>query len=110
MFSTNVTRNTLPFPHCLTFLLNKNTKNFRQKKHFSQLLNVHSVTDIRQKDIHTVEPLKPYLSPFQVGIATAKLKTHKSKGSDQFKIELNQTGGETLLSQIHKLVNYIWNK
>jgi hypothetical protein len=30
--------------------------------------------------------------------------------SDQIPAELTQAGGETLLSQIHKLINSIWNK
>ena len=29
----------------------------RWKNHFSQLLNVHGVNDVRQTDIHTAEPL-----------------------------------------------------
>jgi hypothetical protein len=28
-------------------------------KNYSQLLNVHNVTDVRQKEIHMVKPLKP---------------------------------------------------
>jgi hypothetical protein len=46
-------------------------------------LNVHSVSDVRQIEIHTAEPLVPDLSPFEVEIATAKLKRFKSPGSDQ---------------------------
>jgi hypothetical protein len=34
----------------------------------------------------------------------------KSQGIDQILAELNQAGGETLYSEIHKLVNSIWNK
>jgi hypothetical protein len=38
------------------------------------------------------------------------LKKYKSPGSDQIPAELFQAGGETLLSQIHKLDNSVWNK
>jgi sorting nexin-29 len=38
------------------------------------------------------------------------LKKYKSPGSDQIPAELIQTGGEMLLSAIHKLINSIWNK
>jgi hypothetical protein len=38
------------------------------------------------------------------------LKKYKSPGSDQILAELIQTGDETLVSVIHKLVNSIWNK
>jgi hypothetical protein len=40
----------------------------------------------------------------------AKLKKYKSPGSDQIPAELIQAGGEILLSEIHKLVNSVWNK
>jgi hypothetical protein len=48
------------------------------------MLNVHRVSDIRQLEIHTAEPLVPDTSPFEVEIAIAKLKKkHKSPGSYQ---------------------------
>jgi hypothetical protein len=56
---------------------------YRQKNYFSQLLNVHRVSDVRQIEIHTAEPLVPDPSPFKVEIAIAKLKMYKSPGSDQ---------------------------
>jgi hypothetical protein len=55
----------------------------RWKNYFSQLLNVHRVSDVRQIEIHTAEPLVPDPSPFEVEIAIAKLKRFKSPGSDQ---------------------------
>jgi hypothetical protein len=45
-----------------------------------------------------------------VEIAIAKLKKYKSPGSDQIPAELIQAGGEMLLSEIHKLINSVWNK
>jgi hypothetical protein len=56
------------------------------KNYFSQLLNVHRVSDVRQIEIHTAEPLVPDPSPFEVKIAIAKLKKHKSPGGDQLQI------------------------
>jgi hypothetical protein len=38
------------------------------------------------------------------------LRRYKSPGSDQILAELIQLGGEILWSEIHKLINYIWNK
>jgi hypothetical protein len=35
-----------------------NTLN-RWKKYFSQLLNMHNVSDVRQIEVHTAEPLVP---------------------------------------------------
>jgi hypothetical protein len=45
-----------------------------------------------------------------LNIAIGKLKNYKSPGSDQILAELIRTGGETLWSGIHELVNSIWNK
>jgi hypothetical protein len=38
------------------------------------------------------------------------LKKYKSPGGDQLPAELIQAGGEMLLSEIHKLINSVWNK
>jgi hypothetical protein len=40
----------------------------RWKNYFSQLLNVDGVSDVRQIEIHTAEPLVPDPSPFEVEI------------------------------------------
>jgi len=56
--------------------------------YFSQLLNVHGVTDVRQTQIHTAEPLVPEPSACEVKLATEKLKSHKSPGIDQIPTEL----------------------
>jgi hypothetical protein len=60
----------------------------RWKNCFSQLLNVHRVSDVRQIEIHSAEPLVRDPSPFEVEIAIAKLKKYKSPGSDQIPAEL----------------------
>jgi hypothetical protein len=41
----------------------------RLMTYFSQLLNVHRVSDVRQIEIHTAELLVPNSSPFEVKIA-----------------------------------------
>jgi hypothetical protein len=45
-----------------------------RKNYFSQLLNVHRVSDVREIEKHTAELLVPDPSPFEVEIATVKLK------------------------------------
>jgi hypothetical protein len=80
------------------------------KNYFSQLLNVHNISDFRQKEVHTAEPLVPGASRLEVEIAISKLEKYESPGSDQIPAELNQAGGEILLSEIHKLINSVWNK
>jgi hypothetical protein len=55
-------------------------------------LNVHNVSNVRQIEVHTAEPLVPGPSRL-VEIAIAKLKKYKSPGSDQIPAELIQAGG-----------------
>ena len=82
----------------------------RWRNYFSQLLNVHEDNDVRQAEIHTVEPLVPEPSEFEVELATGKLKNHKSSGTDQITAELIKAGGRTICCAIYKLIIYIWNK
>jgi hypothetical protein len=46
----------------------------------------------------------------RIVIAIEELKRYKSPGTDKIPAELIQTGGNTLHSEIHKLINYTWNK
>jgi hypothetical protein len=71
---------------------------------------VHNVSDVRQIEVHTAEPLVPGPSRLEVEIAIAKLKKYKSPGSVQIPEELIKAGGEILLFTIHKLVNFVSNK
>jgi hypothetical protein len=50
-------------------------------------MNAHSVSDVRQLEIHTAEPLVPGPSTFEA-----------------------QAVGEKLLCAIHKVINSVWNK
>jgi hypothetical protein len=77
----------------------------RWKKYFSQLFNVHNVSDVEQIEVHTAE-----LYRLGLEIAIAKLKNYKSPDSDQIPAELIEVGGEILLSAIHKPSHSIWNK
>jgi hypothetical protein len=76
----------------------------RWKNFFNQVPNLHGVHDIRQMDIHTVEPLVPEPSLVEVEIAIGKLKSYKSPGTDQIPAELIKAGGGALYSEIHNLV------
>jgi hypothetical protein len=73
-------------------------------------MNVQKVSDVRQIEIHTAVPLVPEPSAFEVEIAIAKLTKYKLPGSGQILAQLVQAGGETLQSEIHKLINSIWSK
>jgi hypothetical protein len=45
-----------------------------------------------------------------VEISTGKLKSYKSPGTDNIPTELIKAGGETLYSEIHRLISSIWNR
>jgi hypothetical protein len=49
-------------------------------------------------------------SAFEVKMFIEKLKRHKSPGIDQSSAELNKAGGMTIHSEVHKLINSVWNK
>jgi hypothetical protein len=78
----------------------------RWKNIFNQALNVPMVHDVRHMDIYiyTAEPLVPEPSLVEVKIAIGKLKWYKSTGTDQILAELINAGGETLCSEIHRLI------
>jgi hypothetical protein len=80
----------------------------RRKNYYSQLLNVHNVSDVRRIEVHTVEPLVPGPSRFELEIAVAKLKKYKSPCGDQIPAELIKAGGKILLSAIHKCINSLY--
>ena len=82
----------------------------RWRNYFSQLLNVHEVKDIRQAEIHIVEPLVSEPSAFGVELAIEKLKNYKSPGTDQIPAEMIKAGGKRICCDIHKLIISVWNK
>ena len=82
----------------------------RWRNYFTQILNVHKVKDVRQVEIHTIEPLAPEPSAFDVELSIAKLKNHKSPGIVQIPAELIKAGGRPIRCEIHKFIISIWNK
>jgi hypothetical protein len=62
---------------------------------------MHNVSDVRQIEVHTTQPLVPGLSHLEVETAIAKLKKYALPGIDQIPAEMIQAGGEILLSAIH---------
>ena len=74
--------------------------------HKTQLFNVFGVSDVRQ----TAKPLMPEPSIFEVYMAIEKLKRHKSSGNNQIPAEMIKAGSRIMRSEIHELINSIWNK
>ena len=77
----------------------------RCRNHFSHLFSVDRVSEVRQTEIHTAEPLVLEQSAFEVEMAFEKLKGHRSPGIDHIPAKLINN-----CSEIHKLINSIWNK
>jgi hypothetical protein len=73
-------------------------------------MEVHRISEVRLMEIHTAEPLVSEPSPLEVEVAIAKLKKYKLPSIGQVVVDLSQTGGEILCSEIHKPVNSILNK
>ena len=48
-------------------------------KHFSQLFIVRGISDLRQMEIHTAQPIVPELSDFEVEMVTENLNSHITK-------------------------------
>jgi hypothetical protein len=80
------------------------------RNHFSQLLNIDRVNDVRQREIHTAEPHVPEPSGLKFQLAIEKLKSHKAPGIDHIPAELIKAGCRAIRYEIHKLTFSIWNK
>jgi len=79
------------------------------RNHFSQLLNVHGINDVRQTEIHSAEPIAPEPNASKVKMVIEKLKRHTSSGNDQTPAKLIKAGGRTIHPEIHALIHSIWN-
>jgi sorting nexin-29 len=65
---------------------------------------------IQAHEIHTAEPLVHEPSVFEAEMTTEMLKRHKLKGIHQISAEFIKAGSSKICSEIHKLINSIWNK
>jgi len=80
------------------------------RKHFSQLLNVHGVKDVRQIEILNTELLVPESGAFRFERAIEKPMGNKSPSTDQIPVEMIKVGNRTIHFETHKLINSIWNE
>jgi hypothetical protein len=62
----------------------------RNYSYFSQPLNVNGVSDVRQREIQTAEPLVPEQSAFEFEITIGKLKRHRSPDFDPIPAEIEE--------------------
>jgi hypothetical protein len=67
------------------------------RNHFSQLLKVHGISDVRQRETHTAEPLLPEPGVSDFEMATENLKKHRPPGIEQIPTQLIQTGVEKFI-------------
>jgi hypothetical protein len=78
----------------------------RRNNYLSQLLNMHNISDVRQREIHAAQPLVPGPSLLEFGIV-AKLKRNEWPSNHQISAEMIQASREMVVSVIHKLINSI---
>jgi hypothetical protein len=67
------------------------------------------LTTIKQTEIYSSEPLVTNISSFEVETATEMLKKYKLINVYQIPAEFIQPRGNTMHSQIHKLINSVSN-
>jgi hypothetical protein len=82
----------------------------RWRNCFSQILNVHGVSDVRLAQKHTEEPFVSEPSVVEVELSIEKLKSHKLPGVNRIPAELIKEGGRTFRCAIHKVIISIWNR
>jgi hypothetical protein len=80
----------------------------RWRNHFSQLLDVRGVNDVRQTEIHTAEPLVPQPSVFEDELAIEKLRSYTLPDNDQIPATLIKVGGRKICYEIHKLIFFVF--
>jgi hypothetical protein len=78
--------------------------------YFSQILNVHGVSDVRHAEIHTAQPLVAEPNALEFELAIENVKSHKPPGIGPIPAELIKAGGRTIRCAIHKLIISIRNK
>jgi len=79
------------------------------RNHLCQLLRGLMMLDrLKYRQESHMYPNEP--NAFEVKMATEKLKRRKSPLIDEILTELNKAGGRTFRTQIHNLINSIWNK
>jgi hypothetical protein len=62
------------------------------RNYFSDILNVHGVSDVRQPEIHTVETLVTEPSALEVQLGIEIVKSHNSPGIDQIPADVIKQG------------------
>ena len=72
----------------------------RWRKHFSQILNVHGVNDVRQTEIHTAEPPVPEPSAFEVETAIENIKRYISPSIYQIPADFIKGAGQVVLRSV----------
>jgi hypothetical protein len=80
------------------------------KNCFPQVLNALRASDVRQRETQRPEPLVPKSSPSEFETDIANLKNFNSPCIDQILAEQIQIDGESLCSEVHEIIHYIWDK
>ena len=67
------------------------------------------VNDVSQREIHATKLIVLEPSAFDIEVAIGKLKRYKSPDIHEIPAEMIKAGRRTIISEIHKLMNSVWN-
>jgi len=67
------------------------------------------VNDVRQREIQTAKLVVLEPSAFDIEMAIKKLKRRNSLDIDEIPAEMIKSGCRTIISEIYKLMNSVWN-
>jgi hypothetical protein len=82
-------------------------KNYLSKAQCSRIAKFINTPGPLLRETHTANPSVPQPCASEAEVAIGKLRRYKSPGVDRIPAELIQGGGETLRSEIHKLIKLI---
>jgi hypothetical protein len=71
---------------------------------------MRGINDIRKTEMHTAEPLIHEYSFYEIETAAELLVSYKFTGIDHIPGEMVQARGNTLRSDLHRLINFLCNK
>jgi len=73
----------------------------RWRNQFSQLFVIHGISEVRQTEIHTAEPIAPEPCVFEFEMSIENIKGHKSTGVDQVPTESIKEGVRKIRYEIY---------
>jgi len=80
------------------------------KNYFYQLLNLHGINKVRQTETHTLDPLLPKPSCFELQITIERLKSYKTPGIDHVQAALFKQEGIYYVLRCTNVLILFWTR